>query len=314
MRESRAGVLLLTFGTAKSADDVPGYLASVRGGREAPPELVAEFRRRFELVGGSPLIEITRQQAEALERLLNARNGSRQFAVRAGMRHSAPTIAEGLAELRACGATDLVGIILAPQFSPRVMGAYLDAVAKAETELGLERPVRVARSWHEIPALLDGVAQRLTQAMERMPAELHARVGIVFTAHSLPQSVADNEPQYLDDLWDTATAVAIRSGLSSDEWCFAYQSAGHTPEPWLKPDLTDVLPILRDQGRQAVLVVPVQFLSDHLEILYDIDIAAREQAEREGLRLFRTESLNTSPFLIDALASVVDRELAASSS
>ncbi len=305
------GVLLMTFGTAKSADEVPAYLSSIRGGREVPAELVTELQRRFEVAGGSPLIEITLQQAQALELRLNAEGAGRRFIVRAGMQHSEPTIRNGLMELRDVGAEQIVGIILAPQFSPRIMGGYLKAVANAEQELGLDNPVRVAGGWHTAPSFIGAVAERVEQVIQDLTDEFQATLGIVFTAHSLPRSVADNEPGYIQDLRDTAVAIAARVGLSPDRWSFAYQSAGHTPEEWLKPDLTDAMALLHQQGHVAVLVVPVQFLSDHLEILYDIDVAARQQAEEEGLRLFRTASLNTSPQLIEALASVVHRELAA---
>ena len=310
MHAELKGVLLMTYGTARNAEEIPGYLSSVRGGRDVPAELIAEFQRRFALVGASPLIAITVEQAEALERRLNDEAGPDRFLVRAGMQHSAPTIREALGELRDAGATEIVGIVLAPQFSPRVMRGYLHAVSSAEKELGLERPVRVAESWHQTPAFIEAVAERVEQALQGLTEELRATVGVVFTAHSLPKSVADNEPGYLKDLHDTAVDVAAKVLLPVDRWSFAYQSAGYTREEWLKPDLTDAMRQLHAEGHRVVLVVPVQFLSDHHEILYDIDVAAQKQADQEGVLLLRTASLNASPLLIEALAAVAHRELA----
>ncbi len=169
----------------------------------------------------------------------------------------------------------------------------------------------VAGAWHLEPTFLDALATRVIEALDRFPAEERDRVGVVLTAHSLPKSVVDREPYYIEQLMETVRAVAGRAGIAEGTWSFAYQSAGHTPEEWLKPDLKDILPGLKAAGRRHVLVVPVQFLADHLEILYDIDVAAREEAEAAGLEFHRIEVPNTMPQFIRALASVVHRELAA---
>jgi ferrochelatase len=143
------------------------------------------------------------------------------------------------------------------------------------------------------------------EALTRFPVDVRERVPVLLTAHSMPKRVVEREPDYIDDLKETAAAVAERAGLQSERWMFCYQSAGHTPEEWLKPDFADVMPELRRAGHRHVLIAPVQFLADHLEILYDIEIGAREQAERYGIEFARTESLNTSPLFIRALAEVV---------
>ncbi|MEA2638935.1 MAG: protoporphyrin/coproporphyrin ferrochelatase [Chloroflexota bacterium] len=302
------GVLLMTFGTAETLEDVPAYLASVRGGRPAPDELVAEFQRRFTRVGGSPLIRITREQARALETRLNAESECPTYRVAVGMRHAPPFIDAALQELAAAGARQIVGVILSPQYSPIILGGYLRAVDAARAGLPAGTEVRVAGAWHEEPAFLDALALRLQEALAALPDSERPHAPIVFTAHSLPRSVAAGEPEYLTQLRDTAGAVARRVGIAPDRWQFAYQSAGHTPEPWLTPDVKDLFPELQAAGHHTTVVAPVQFLADHLEVLYDLDVAAREQAAAHGVELVRPPSLNLLPRFIDALASVVRRE------
>jgi ferrochelatase len=304
--DGHLGVLLMTYGSPRSLDDVPRYLAAVRGGRPAAPELVAEFRRRYQVIGGSPLVSITRAQAAALEERLG--DGP---VVRAAMRFSEPTIEQALGGLRAAGVARVAAIILSPQYSPLIMGGYHRTLEAARAALGHEAPeVTVAGAWHTEPAFLDALAGRVREALERMPPGERDTAPVLLTAHSLPRRVADEEPDYLGQLQETAVSVAERAGLARERWRFCWQSAGHEPGEWLKPDFADLMPELREAGHGSVLVAPVQFLADHLEILYDIDVGAREQAERAGLRFARIESLNTSPTFIEALASVARRTLA----
>lgn len=298
------GVLLMTYGSPASLDDVPTYLAAVRGGRDAEPELVTEFRRRYEVIGGSPLIPITLDQAAALEAHLGG-----GVLVRAGMRFSSPTIADGLAELADRGVRDVLGIVLSPQYSPLLMGGYDRALAAARDTLGPAAPeVRVAGPWHDQPSFIAALAGRVTEAIERLPAGERASVPVLLTAHSLPRHVADREPDYLAQLMTTATDVASAAGLGPDRWRFCWQSAGHEPGEWMTPDFADLMPVLAREGHRSVVVAPVQFLADHLEILYDVDIGAREQAEASGLTFTRIASLNTDPRFIQALADVVVAE------
>ena len=300
------GVLLATFGSAQTADEVPGYLRSVRGGRDADPEVVSEFRRRYELVGWSPLVPITVDQGAALQRLLDADHGAGRYVVRVGMLHSEPTVPAATASLAAAGVTRLIGVVLSPQYSPIIMGGYNRAIAAAAGRdlAGVE--VQVAGPWYDVPSFVGELAGRVREALGRFPDA--SRVPVIFTAHSLPRSVVDRDTGYIAQLMETVDLVADRAGLPRDRWQFAYQSAGHTPEEWLEPDLKDLLPGLRRAGHGDVLVVPVQFLADHLEILYDIDVAARQEAEEAGLRFSRIDLPNTSPTFIRALAEVVLRE------
>jgi len=297
------GVLLMTFGSAVTAKDVPAYLRSVRGGSDASEELIAEFRRRFQRIGRSPLIDITRAQGEALQAELDARHGAERFVVNVGMQHSEPRIQSAVAELCDRGCPELIGVVLAPQYSPLILAGYERAMATARKAFpGTE--IRVARAWYDVPAWIDSLAERVTQARATLPPE----VAIVVTAHSLPRSVVERDPEYIGQLRATAAALAERLGLDAEAWIFAWQSAGHTPAQWLRPDLAEVLANLGNSGARDALIVPLQFLADHLEVLYDIDVAAQEQATAAGIRMSRIAMPNTSATLIRALADVVDRE------
>jgi ferrochelatase len=302
----RPGVLLMTYGSPASLEreDVRSYLVRVRAGREPDPELVDEFTRRYEFIGGSPLIGITGRQAAALADLTN-------WPVEIGMCFSAPSILSGLQALSAAGATRVAGIILSPQYSPLLMSGYKRAIDEARTTIGGRAPeVAVAGAWHEEPAFVAAIAGHVVDALNRLTSADRQAVRVLMTAHSLPRRVADQEPDYLAQLRATAEAVAEQAGLADREWMFCWQSAGHEPGDWMKPDFADLMPEIAASGGRSVLVVPVQFLADHLEILYDIDVGARQQAERHGLRFLRTDSLNAHPGLIDAMAAVARGALA----
>ena len=315
---TQVGVMLMTYGSPATLDDIPAYLKNIRGGRTADEELITEFRRRYKLIGGSPLLRITREQAAALQEELNRQHsagpsfarsstnrGLQPFHVVAGMRFAPPFIADVLPEVTA-DVSCLIGVIMSPQFSPIIMGGYVrtleDAVAQLQRK---DLEVKIAGDWHLQPSFLQALAVRVQHALKRFPAEVRKRVPVLLTAHSMPKRVVEKEPDYIGSLKETAAAVADLAGLAPERWMFCYQSAGHTPEEWLKPDFADVMPELKAAGHTHVLIAPIQFLADHLEILYDIEIGAREQAEAAGIVFARTESLNTSPLFIKALAAVV---------
>ena len=299
----RLGVLLMTYGSpAADLHDLPAYLAGVRGGRAASDDLVDEFRRRYEIIGGSPLIPITRAQAAAVEKRLRA-DGVDARAT-AGMRFSAPTILDGLRELADLGCRTVSAVIMSPQHSDLLMGGYRRALTAAVDELGPSPPkVHVAPAWHRETGFVAAVAERIIEGLAGLPD----RAPVLLTAHSLPRRVADAEPGYLDQLRETAASVASAAGLPDERWSFCWQSAGHEPGEWMKPDLVDLLPGLRDAGHDAVLIAPIQFLSDHLEVLYDIDIGASAQAAANGLAFARIKSLNVGETFIGALSSVALR-------
>ena len=296
----RLGVLLMTYGSpAADLHDLPRYLAAVRGGREPSPELVDEFRRRYELIGGSPLIPITQAQASAVAERLRA--DGHDAAATVGMRFSAPTVLDGLRELGGFGCETVSAIVMSPQYSEMLMSGYARAIDAAVGELGSRAPmVQLAPAWHLEPGFVAAVAERVRDGLASLPDG----APVLLTAHSLPRRVADAEPDYLVQLRETAEAVASAAGLHDDRWHFCWQSAGHEPGEWMKPDFAELLPQLRDTGHTAVLVAPIQFLADHLEILYDVDIGARHQAEAAGIAFARIESLNVSPTFIAALARI----------
>ena len=296
----------MTYGSpaSREREDIRAYLARVRGGREPDPDLVDEFTRRYRVIGGSPLNEITRAQAAALEEALG-------WPVEVGMRFSSPSIADGLRALADRGVEHVAAIVLSPQFSPLLMGGYERAIEEARAALRDHRPdVSVAGAWHDERAFVRALANRVSEALAAMSPDEREEVALLMTAHSLPKRVAEQEPQYLDQLRDTAVAVAARAGIAELRWQFCWQSAGHEPGEWMKPDFADLMPELAAAGRRSVLVAPVQFLADHLEILYDVDVGAREQAERCGLIFRRIESLNVDTGVIDALAQVARRTVA----
>jgi protoporphyrin/coproporphyrin ferrochelatase len=311
MANKHIGVLLMTYGSPATLDDMPIFLKNVYGGRDASPEVIAEFRRRYDLIGGSPLVRITREQAAALQEKLNSDStDGTTYSVGAGMRFAPPFIADVVPDVAAHAQT-LVGIIMSPQYSPIIMKGYVrsldDAVEKLHRD---DLELKISGDWHLQPSFLQAVADRVKQALERFPEDVREKVPVLLSAHSMPKRVVENEPDYINNLKETASAVAKLAGLSSDRWQFCYQSAGHTKEEWLRPDFADLMPELKEAGHTHVLIAPVQFLADHLEILYDIEIGAREQAEENGIQFARTESLNTSPLFIDALAAVVKDTLA----
>jgi ferrochelatase len=294
----RTGVVLMTYGSPRDLDDVAAYMTRVRGGREPSPEVLGEFRRRYARIGMSPLISITQEQASALQAELGP-----EFVVGAGMRFSDPSIATAVSQLETDGADRVLGVILSPQYSPLLMSGYLTALEQAASV-----PCRCVQAWHLNPAFIDVIASRIRLAL----AGVGRDAPVLLTAHSLPERVVDREPEYVEQLKETAQAIANAAELAPERWRFVYQSAGHTPEKWLKPDLLDVLPELARDGRTRVVVAPVQFLADHLETLYDIDVAGREQAESAGIVEFRRIGApNAEPDFIGALASVVRGELAA---
>ena len=283
-------VVLLAHGTPESLDQMPEYLTRVRGGRPPSPALIAEMTGNYSAIGGrSPLTDITRAQAAALQDALG--DGTRVYV---GMRNWRPFIADVVAQAVAAGARELIAIPLAPQFSTVSVAKYRDAVRDAAPP-GV--PVRCVESWHDHPGLIAAFAEKLRDAAPG-PDDV-----VLFTAHSLPVRLIEAGDPYAREVERTAAAVAKAAGLTSYER--AFQSAGRTPEPWLGPSVEEALRTLHSRGARSVVVAPIGFVSDHTEILFDIDVQAAREAGRLGLALRRTESLNTSPALVAALAALV---------
>ena len=283
-------VLLMAHGTPSSLDEMPEYLRLVRGGRPPSAELIAEMRHNYEAIGGrSPLTEITQAQADALSRRLGP-----DVLVAVGMRNWRPFLKDAIADLVAKGVSRVIGVPMAPQFSTLSVQKYLDAATAA-----LPDGVRfdAVRSFHSHPLLLQAFAERVRAAA---PVENEV---VVFTAHSLPARVIEAGDVYAKEVAATARSVAELAGISRYE--IAYQSAGRTPEPWIGPDLGELVTAKAAEGARRFLVVPVGFVCDHTEILFDIDVQAVAAARAAGASLRRTESLNTSPIFIGALEAIV---------
>jgi len=299
------GVMLMTYGSPKDRADVGAYLTRVRGGRTPSEETVREFERRYEVIGGSPLIPITQAQARGLEAELG-----RWFVCGAGMRFSEPSVAAVARGLVERGAERLLGVIISPQYSPIIMGGYGVALGEAAAPLGV--PASVVEGWWDEPSFVRVMADRVRQGLGRFPAAVRERVPVLLTAHSLPKRVVDREPGFVEQLKASADLIAAAAGLRPERWRFAYQSAGHTPEEWLKPDILDVLPELAAEGHRHVLLAPVQFVGDHLETRYDIDVGGKAQADAAGFVGFeRAPAPNADPDFCRALAEVVRKAVAA---
>ena len=293
MAGDRVAVLLMAYGGPESLDDVEPYLLDVRGGRPTSPQLVQEITQRYAQIGGrSPLRELTEAQAAGVQRALGER-----YAVFVGMRHWHPYIRDVVEKIVAGGHRRVVGVVLAPHYSKLSVGAYEKQLLDAARE---RLETALVRNWGDHPKFLDAVATRVTQTLVRFPAP--RSVQVLFTAHSLPERILAAGDPYATELWASAAAVAQRAGVPS--WQFAFQSAGATPEPWLGPEAGAVMTELAGKGHRAFLIVPIGFVCDHVEVLYDVDIVYRALAQRLGVQLERTPSLNDDPLLVAALAEI----------
>ena len=295
-------VFLMALGGPDSLESVEPYLLDLRGGRPTSPELVEEIRERYRATGGrSPVLDITRELAGKLE----ARRPVKAFV---GLRHWHPFIAEAWAEVVGFAPDRVVGICLAPQYSAMTVGKYFEKLDEARAAVGgAGLPLAVVRSWATHPGLVAELAGRLSEALERFPEEERARVPVLFTAHSLPERILREGDPYPDEVRATMEAVIDRLP-SGQPTCFAYQSQGRSPEPWLGPEVEPTLDRLAADGVRGVVIAPIGFLSDHVETLYDIDIEFRARAEKLGLRLERMAMPNASDDLAGTLAALVDEQ------
>lgn len=291
------GILVMAYGSPDTTDDVEAYYTHIRRGRKPSPEQVAELIARYEAIGGSPLNEITFKIAGEIEHRLASEGKVKAYV---GMKHWHPYIDATVRKMAEEGIRQAVALALAPQYSKMSVEGYLEAARGEAAKVGIE--LAEVRSWHLEPLYIEALAAKLAEARARFPEGVQ-RVRVLFTAHSLPERILEWNDPYPVQLDETCRAVA--SAATVDDWSFAYQSASQTHEPWLGPDILDVLDELKAGGYQGVLVCPVGFVTDHLEILYDIDIEAKGRADELGLHLERTASLHTDGRFIDALAKVV---------
>jgi ferrochelatase len=293
--ETPYGVLLVAYGAPSSLADVEPYVLDVRGGRETPRHVVEELRSRYAAIGArSPLLDRTVEQAAALKRRLGG-----DVPVLVGMRHWHPFIPDVLATAAAQGIRRVVAIAMAPHFSRLSIGAYQRKIDDARGSID----VTLVSHWFDHPKFLDAVAGRVRDALTRFPANDRNRVTIIFTAHSLPQRILANGDPYPDQLSSSVAGVMAR--LPVQAHTFAFQSAGRSDEAWLGPAAGDVLERVAVEGVRNVLICPIGFVADHLEVLYDVDIELQQRARQLGVRLERTASLNADPTLVEALADLV---------
>ena len=292
---TRTAVLLLAHGTADSLDDIPEFLRFVTGGRPVPPPVIEEVRHRYSLIGHSPMNEITARQGELLAQKLH-------LPVYIGMRNWKPFIPDVVKKIASDGIEHVVAICLAPQNSRTSVGLYRKAV---EGESGPPFSLDFVESWHDHPLLVDAFAEKLRTGWSVASREIGASVPIIFTAHSVPQRTITEGDPYETQTRETATLVAKAAALASGDWSFAFQSQGMSGGAWLGPTVEDTITGLKVKGHTSVFVQPIGFLCDHVEMLYDIDIGFRDFAQKQGMRLWRAESLNESATLIDALANIV---------
>jgi ferrochelatase len=301
-------VLVMAYGGPDRIEDVQPYLLDVRGGRPMPAPALAEIRRRYELIGGkSPILDRTRAQAEALQRALNSLGGNLRTYV--GMRHWHPTVNEAVASIAADGIRKIVGLVMAPHYSRMSVELYFGKLSRAIDGVGVAMEVERIDSWKDDPGYLAVLADRIRDGLSRFPGETTEGVELIFTAHSLPERILTWEDPYPQEL--QVTYDALRSQFTGHASHFAYQSAAMTPESWIGPDVKRLLDERLEAGRRDFLIVPIGFVSEHVEILYDIDIDLRQRAEAGGGRLERIEMPGADPRMMASLASGVQDAAAA---
>jgi ferrochelatase len=293
-------VLLLAYGGPDKLQDVPDYLLDIRGGRETPQELVDEISHRYAEIGGrSPLLEITRSAATQLEEQIG-------LPVYAGMRHWHPYIKDVVAQMAADGVQHIVAVCMAPHYSTLSIGAYRKKLDEALAALPPDKQMGVTfvESWHTQPQYLDAVAANVSATLQRFGAD--DRVLVVFSAHSLPEFVIERGEPYDRQLRETAALLAERLHLPDGRWMFSYQSAAKTGVPWLGPQIEDLVAELAARGERNLLIAPIGFIADHVEVLYDIDIGVQEIAHAAGVRVERPPMLNDSQAMVETLAAIVE--------
>jgi protoporphyrin/coproporphyrin ferrochelatase len=293
-------VLLMAYGSPNSLDEVGDYLAQVRGGRGSSPDELEHLKQRYRRVGGrTPLLQITKSQADALERKLRVDGAPAQVSF--GMKHWHPFVEDIVEKISLDNPPILIGLALAPHYSKLSISGYEESVKRGLARKNSNVQFVMVKNWHTQPLLIKALSTRVINRLSEMKAPEATMV--VFTAHSLPLRAVSNDDPYQAQLLETSGLVAKKTGVT--DWSFAFQSASGPPGTWLGPSLKQKISELSSKGIKQILVCPIGFVSDHLEILYDLDMEARDYANSEGIELTRTLSLNDDPMFIAALAAVV---------
>jgi protoporphyrin/coproporphyrin ferrochelatase len=292
------GVLVMAYGGPNRLEDVEPYLMDVRGYRATSPEIVQEVRERYREIGGrSPILERTQAQADAIQSVL--REQGEDFKVFVGMRHWRPFIPDVIAEMRDQGIERTVGLVMAPHYSRMSIQAYFNKIEEANSGMQIAR----IHDWHLLPEYLNALTAHVQAALERFPEPVRAEVPVIFTAHSLPERILEWGDPYPLQLLATTDALVERLGSRPHD--FAYQSAAISTEPWLGPDASKVMERYAAEGRRHMLICPIGFVCEHVEILYDIDIVYQSLAKKLGVQLERIVMLNDDPEMIRGLAGLV---------
>ncbi|MFD1176792.1 ferrochelatase [Paenibacillus puldeungensis] len=307
MDQSKTGVLVMSYGTPESLDQIESYYTHIRRGHPPTEQQLKELVGRYEaIVGGVfPLRANTDNQVAALQETLDRLKGegTPDFKCYQGLKHAYPFIEDGVAEMAKDGITEAIGIVLAPHYSVMSIGGYIKRAEAKAQEVGIS--MRFVHSYHLHPKLIEALANRVSRKLDQF-VEAGAnrdQVRVLFSAHSLPEKILQMGDPYQEQLLETSKAVAEKCGITS--WQFTWQSAGRTAEPWLGPDILDTLKDLSQEQVEDVLVAPVGFVSDHLEVLYDLDIEAKKIAKELDMRLERIDSLNTDPLYMETLSDAV---------
>ena len=286
------GVVVMAYGSPATPEDIEPYYAHIRRGRPPTDEQLADLRRRYDALGGTSTL---RARTEAQVRVLQSALGA-DTKVALGMKHAAPFIEDAVASLND-DCDRIVGVVLAPHYSRMSIGEYVERAEQASTV-----PFSAVTSWATLPAYVDFLSSAVTDALDGMPE----RTKVVFTAHSLPARIVDAGDPYPDEVRATAAAVAAKAGLAQwTQWSTAWQSAGRTPEPWLGHDVLEVIDDLARDGGDGLVVCPCGFVSDHLEVAYDLDVEAAARAKEHGIAFARTRVLNDDEAVLRALAAEV---------
>ena len=300
------GILFMAYGGPDGLEDIPGYLSDIRAGRTTSKALIDEITRNYRLIGGSsPLLGLTVETTSAVMELLQPPGAPQHFKSYLGMRHWAPWIEETVGQMIDDGITRSVSIVLAPQYSGMSIAKYQKKIHAGLAHYRGQIDFSHIHSYHDAPGLIEAFAKRVHIGLGRFSEEDRSSVHVIFSAHSLPIRIVKENDPYPDQCHETAVLVARAAGLAPDQWSRCYQSEGRSPEPWLGPQLEDYLVELADRGIRNVISIPIGFVSDHVEVLYDIDIEAQTVAKEHNMRLERPPSLNSDPVFVKTLVRLI---------
>lgn len=297
-------VLLIAFGSPDSIESIESFITNIMGGRKPPPEQLQKIKERYQMIGGySPLLDITRKQAIALEKNLNA--GEKKFKVFVGMRYWHPFIKDVLNEISDKKFEDVVSLVMSPHYSAVSTGGYIRAVNGARIELNIN--ISFIKNWHIHPLFIEALAEEIKKGLAFFDGIHASEIQVIFSAHSLPLRLMPDDDPYLKQLKETIDSVIKFAGNIS--WHLGFQSKGIGRGEWLEPSVDAILEKLSGEGKRYVLLVPLSFVSDHIETLYDIDIIYKKMAESLGMTFHRTNSLNDSPKFIESLSDIIKEHL-----